>query len=151
MLYTETHHISHYAFVNPVVIVVTQKRVSMIYPYEKIIPFEFGDDKATNSILTENFKTLGPLHSALCKGMEFTGKNQFPIVEPYTSQLPEELCSVHRLKNKPDSLLRDICGHFFTSDSHIEPFWNYPFRYIQWLRKLLKRILFAKRCNKYRY
>ena len=102
----------------------------MIFPYEKIIPFEFGDDKANDSIQTESSKTLGPLHSALCKGIEFTGKNQFPIVEPYSGQLPKVLCSVHRLNKKPESLLRDICGHYFTSDSHIEPFWNYPFRYM---------------------
>lgn len=108
----------------------------MIFPYEKTIPFEFGDDKATDSILTESYKTLGPLHSALCKGIEFTGRNQFPIVEPYIGQLPEVLCSVHRLLRKPDSLLSTQCGHFFTSDSHIEPFWKYPYRYIQWLRKL---------------
>ena len=106
-----------------------------MFSYEKIIPFEFVDNNANTSTLTESFKTLGPLHFALCNGIEFTGKYQFPIVEPYTGQLPEVLCSVHRLNKKSESLLCGICGHFFTSDSHIEPIWNYPFRYIQWLRK----------------
>ncbi len=108
----------------------------MFYPYYKTIPFEFDSNNKTNSVLTESHKTLGPLHSALCKGVEFTGKNQFPIVEPYSGQLPEVLCSVHRLKKVSDSQLSKCCGHFFTNDSNIEPFWNYPFRYIQWLRKL---------------
>ena len=112
------------------------KQMSMIYPYEKVLPFEYENSESDDSRLIERPKTLGPLHSALCNGIEFTGKNQFPIVEPYTGQLPEVLCSVHRLLGKPDSLLRDQGGHFFTSDSHIEPFWKYPFRYIQWLRKL---------------
>lgn len=136
MLYTVTYHISHYAFAESCCYSSNKEQISMIIPYEKIIPFEFVDNTANDPILTESSKTLGPLHSALCKGIEFTGKNQFPIVEPYTGQLPEVLCSVHRLNKKSESLLRDICGHFFTSDSHIEPFWNYPFRYIQWLRKL---------------
>jgi hypothetical protein len=106
----------------------------MIYPYQKPLPLEF--ENPDNQYLSENHKSLGPLHSALCKGIEFTSKNQFPIVEPYSGNLPEMLCSVHRLRKKPESLLRNQCGHFFTSDSHIEPFWKYPFRYIQWLRKL---------------
>ena len=116
--------------------VFTKIIISMIYPYQKRLPFEFENNNDNNLSLVESYKTLGPLHSTLCKGIEFTGKCQFPIVEPYIGPLPEVLCSVHRLLKKPDSLLQDLCGHFFTSDSHIEPFWNYPFSYIQWLKKL---------------
>lgn len=108
----------------------------MVYPYSKTIPFEFDSNDQNNSVLTESHKTLGSLHLALCKGVEFTGKNQFPIVKKYVDDLPDMLCSVHRLRKMPDSLLSKFGGHFFTNDSNIEPFWNYPFRYIQWLRKL---------------
>ena len=107
----------------------------MIYPYEKVIPFEYERNESDDTLLVESPRRLGPLHLALCKDIKFTGKSQFPKVEPYTGQLPETLCSVHRLLKKPDSLLHDQCAHFFTSDTHIEPFWNYPFRHIQWLRK----------------
>ena len=107
----------------------------MIYPFQKQIPFEY-EDYEDNSYIDESYKTLGPLHSALCTGVEFTSKNQFPIVEPNTGNIPEVLCSVHRLRKKPDSLLRGICGHFFTPDSNIEPYWTHPFKYLQWLKKL---------------
>ena len=106
----------------------------MTYPYQKILPLDF-ENPDSNPILTESHKTLGPLHSVLCRGIEFTSKNQFPIVEPYSGDIPELLCSVHRLRKKSEYLLRGICGHFFTPDSNIEPFWNNPFRYLQWLRR----------------
>ena len=106
----------------------------MTYPYQKILPLEF-ETPDSNPLLTESYKTLGPLHSVLCRGIEFTSKNQFPIVEPYSGDIPELLCSVHRLRKKSESLLRGICCHFFTPDSNIEPFWNNPFRYLQWLRR----------------
>ena len=109
--------------------------MSMIYPYQKILPLEF-ENPDSNPLLAESNKTLGPLHSVLCKGIEFTSKNQFPIVEPYSGDIPDILCSVHRLRKKPDSLLRGICGHFFTPDSNIEPYWTHPFKYLQWLKKL---------------
>lgn len=108
----------------------------MIYPYQKTLPLEFNNPDGDNPILNESYKSLGPLHSVLCKGVEFTSKNQFPIVKPYSGKIPEILCSVHRLRKKPDILLHDICGHFFTSDSNIEPYWTYPFKYLQWLKKL---------------
>lgn len=107
----------------------------MIYPYQKTLPLDF-ENPDIKPLLTENHRELGPLHSVLCRGVEFTSKNQFPIVEPYSGKIPEILCSVHRLRKKPDSLLRDICGHFFTLDSNIEPYWTYPFRNLQWLKKL---------------
>ena len=91
---------------------------SMIYPYQKLIPLEFENDIDNNKYLFENYNTLGPLHSMLCEGLEFTSKNQFPVVEPYTGELPDNLCSIHRLRKKPDSLLRVICAHFFTDDSN---------------------------------
>ena len=106
----------------------------MTYPYQKILPLEF-ENPDSNQLLTESYKTLGALHSVLCRGIEFTSKNQFPIVEPYSGNIPEMFCSVHRLRKKPESLLRDLCGHFFTPDSNIEPFWNNPFRYLLWLRQ----------------
>ena len=83
----------------------------MIYPYQKLLPLKFENDN--NKYLIENLTTLGPLHSMLCKGIEFTSRNQFPIVQPYTGELPENLCSIHRLRKKPDSLLRILCAHFF--------------------------------------
>ena len=107
----------------------------MTYPYQKLIPFEY-ENHEDNSYLAESYKTLGPLHSALCIGVDFTSKNQFPIVEPNNGNIPEILCSVHRLHKKPDSLLRGICGHFFTSDSNLEPYWTHPFKNLQWLKKL---------------
>jgi hypothetical protein len=108
----------------------------MIYPFEKVIPFDYENSECHDSYLIESHKTLGPLHSALCRGIEFTGKNQFPIVEPYTGQLPEALCSVHRLNKKPESLLCNICGHFFTTDSNFEVYWNNPFKYLRFLQRL---------------
>ena len=106
----------------------------MEYPYQKILPLDF-ENPDNKVLLTEDYRTLGPLHSVLCKEIEFTSKNQFPIVEPNIGDIPKILCSVHRLRKKPETLLRNLCGHFFTTDSNIEPFWNYPFRYIQWLRR----------------
>lgn len=108
----------------------------MIYPYQKQIPFQYEDYGNEHSYLMETHRELGLLHSVLCNGVNFTSKFQFPVVEPYKGELPEVLCSVHRLHRKPDSLLRDICGHFFTSDSHIEPFWNTPFKYLRFLQRL---------------
>lgn len=106
----------------------------MTYPYQKMLALDYETPDC--NILTESYKSLGPLHSVLCKGIEFTSKNQFPIVEPYSGDIPEILCSVHRLRKKPDTLLRGICGHFFTPDSNIEPYWTHPFRYLQWLKTL---------------
>ena len=108
----------------------------MIHAYQKIIPFEFENIDNNNLILTESHRALGPLHSVLCRGVEFTGKHQFPIVNPVTFDPPPNIISVHRLLGKPEALLRDLCGHFFTSDTNIEPFWNRPFKYLQWLKKL---------------
>ena len=108
----------------------------MIYPYQKLIPLEFESNEATNSVLTENLKSLGPLHLSLCNGLKFSTENHFPVVEPYTGELPEAICSVHRLRNKPDTKLCNICGHFFTNDSNIEPFWNNPFKYLRFLQRL---------------
>lgn len=107
----------------------------MIYPYQKLLPLEYENPKE-NSCLIENYKALGPLNSVLCKGIEFTSKNQFPIVQPYTGDIPDILCSVHRLRKKPDSQLHNICGHFFTQDSNFESYWNYPFRSIRFLQRL---------------
>ena len=107
----------------------------MQYPYQKTLPLEYEDSKDA-SCLIENYKALGPLNSVLCTGIDFTSKNQFPIVKPNTGEIPEVLCSVHRLRKKPDSLLRNICGHFFTSDSNFESYWNYPFRNIRFLQQL---------------
>lgn len=108
----------------------------MIYPYQKTLPLEYETPNGNSTLLTESFKSLGPLHSVLCKGIEFTSKNQFPIVEPYSGDLPEILCSVHRLRKKLNSHLRNTCGHFFTSDSNFESYWNNPFRYLRFLQQL---------------
>ena len=62
----------------------------MTYPYQKILPLEF-ENPDSNPLLTESYKTLGTLHSVLCRGIEFTSKNQFPIVEPYSGDIPESL------------------------------------------------------------
>ena len=107
----------------------------MIYPYQKMLPLDY-EDPDSNPLLIENHRMLGPLHSVLCKGIKFTSKNQFPIVEPYSGDLPEVLCSVHRLPKKSDSHLRNTCGHFFTSDSNFESYWNNPFRYLRFLQRL---------------
>ena len=107
----------------------------MTYPYQKMLPLDY-ETPDSNPLLIENYRALGPLHSVLCKGIEFTSKNQFPIVEPYSGDLPEILCSVHRLCKKPDSHLRNTCGHFFTSDSNFESYWNNPFRYLRFLQQL---------------
>lgn len=107
----------------------------MIYPYQKVLPLEY-ENPEENSCLTESHKALGPLNSVLCKGIEFTSKYQFPIVEPNNGDIPKVLCSVHRLRKKPDSQLRNICAHFYTSDFNFESFWNYPFRSISFLQQL---------------
>lgn len=108
----------------------------MIYPYQKLLPLEYENLESNNPSLAENVQTLGTLHSVLCKGLDFTSKNQFPIVLPSFRQPPEYICSLHRLRRKPESVLQNICGHFFTSDTNIEPFWNHPFRNLQFLKKL---------------
>ncbi len=107
----------------------------MIYPYQKSLPLEY-ENPESNQLLTESHQALGSLNSVLCKGIEFTSRNQFPIVEPFSGTVPEILCSVHRLRKKPETLLRDLCGHFFTTDSNFEAFWNYPFRYLRFLQRL---------------
>lgn len=107
----------------------------MIYPYQKSLSLEY-ENPESNQLLTESHQALGPLNSVLCKGIEFTSRNQFPIVEPFSGTVPEILCSVHRLRKKPETLLRDLCGHFFTTDSNFEAFWNYPFRYLRFLQRL---------------
>ena len=38
------------------------------------------------------------MHSVLCRGIEFTSKNQFPIVEPYSGDIPELFDFVHKGK-----------------------------------------------------
>ncbi len=108
----------------------------MIYPYQKVLPLEY-ENTENRQFITENIQKLGPLHSALCRGLEFTSKNQFPIVQPYHGDIPEDLCAVYRLGKKSESLLSHLGGHFFTNDSNFERFWTYPFRYLPLLRKLL--------------
>lgn len=108
----------------------------MTYPYQKTLPLEFERNENDNMFLNESFQTIGPLHSSLCWGIEFTAKNQFPIVEPYTGEPPEILCSIHRLPKKSGSFLYGVCGHFYTSDSNFEAFWNFPFRYLRFLKRL---------------
>lgn len=107
----------------------------MIYPYQKKLPLEY-EGLDSNPLLAESHQALGPLNSVLCKGIEFTSKNQFPIVEQYSGDIPEILCSVHRLHKKSDSHLRNTCGHFFTSDSNFESYWNNPFRHLRFLKRL---------------
>ena len=102
---------------------------------ERIIPFEF-EDTSSKGIFVENFKKLGPLHLYLCKGLDFTAKNQFPVVLPYLEDIPEIMQSVHRLIRKPDLYLEQCCGSFFTTDSNFERFWSYPYKYLDFLRKL---------------
>ena len=65
----------------------------MEYPYQKILPLDF-ENPDNKVLLTEDYRTLGPLHSVLCKEIEFTSKNQFPIVEPNIGDIPKILCSV---------------------------------------------------------
>lgn len=109
----------------------------MIYPYQKIIPFEFDDNMSNNDMITnENAQVLGPLHLYLCRGLDFTSQNQFPIVHPYLGDIPEKMQSVHRLTRKPDSYLKQYCGSFFTTDSNFERFWTFPNKYLDFLRKL---------------
>jgi len=109
----------------------------MIYPYQKIIPFEFDDNMSNNDMITnENAQVLGPLHLYLCRGLDFTSQNQFPIVHPYLGDIPEKMQSVHRLTHKPDSYLKQYCGSFFTTDSNFERFWTFPNKYLDFLRKL---------------
>ena len=108
----------------------------MIYPFQKSIPFEFDNSSADNNNIVETIPMLGPLHINLCKGLEFTAQGQFPIVQPVRREPPRHICSVHRLRGKSASFLRIICGHFFTTEPHIDPFWNQPFRYLPFLKKL---------------
>ncbi len=108
----------------------------MVYPYQKNIPFEYDETSTTNSIIEESVQTIGPLHLHLCRGLNFTSQNQYPIVQPYIGIIPEIMQSVHRLIRKPDSYLEQCCGSFFTIDSNFERFWTYPYRYLNFLRKL---------------
>lgn len=108
----------------------------MVYPYQKNIPFEYDETSTTNSIIEESVQTIGPLHLHLCRGLNFTSQNQYPIVQPYLGIIPEIMQSVHRLIRKPDSYLEQCCGSFFTIDSNFERFWTYPYRYLNFLRKL---------------
>ena len=108
----------------------------MVYPYQKNIPFEYDETSTTNSIIEESVQTIGPLHLHLCRGLNFTSQNQYPIVQPYLGIIPEIMQSVHRLIRKPDSYLEQCCGSYFTIDSNFERFWTYPYRYLNFLRKL---------------
>jgi hypothetical protein len=107
----------------------------MIYPIQKIIPFEF-EDTSDKQIIVESLQNLGPLHLYLCRGLDFTSQNQCPIVHPYLGVIPEIMQSVHRLIRKPDSYLEQCCGTFFTTDSNFERFWTYPYKYLGFLQKL---------------
>jgi len=106
----------------------------MIYPYQKIIPFDFGDSN-DNGVLSENVSALGPLNLNICKGINFTSNNQFPIVSPYNGAIPNGLCSVHRLSKKQESFLNNLGGIFFTKDSNFEAYWTHPYKYLPFLRK----------------
>lgn len=108
----------------------------MIYPYTKTIPFEFDETSTTGDIFKESVQSLGPLHLHICKGLDFTSQNQYPIVQPYHGDIPEIMQSVHRLIHKPDSYLKQCCGSFFTTDSNFERFWTYPYKYLHFLSKL---------------
>ena len=44
----------------------------MIYPIQKIIPFEFDEPSQLDQVFIENGQSLGPLHVYLCKGLDFT-------------------------------------------------------------------------------
>lgn len=112
------------------------KIYNMIYPYQKSIPFEFDNMSTTNTIAIENAQALGPLHLYLCRELNFTSQNQFPVVLPYLGEIPEIIQSVHRLIHKSDTYLQKCCGSFFTSDSNFERFWTYPYKYLNFLRKL---------------
>lgn len=109
----------------------------MFYPIEKIIPFEFDEPSQLDQVFIENGQSLGPLHVYLCKGLEFTSKNQFPIVAPYHGEIPDELCTVCRLVKKSEAALRALGGHFFTPDQNFERFWTFPYKYLPLLQKLL--------------
>lgn len=112
------------------------KSNNMIYPYQKSIPFEFDNKSTTSTVIVDNAQALGPLHLYLCRGLDFTSQNQYPIVLPYLGDVPEIMQSVHRLIRKPDSYLKQCGGLFFTPDSNFERFWTYPYKYLDFLRKL---------------
>ena len=108
----------------------------MIYPIQRIISFEFDEVSNLNNIIEEKNLSSSPLHLGICKGLNFTSHNQFPVVQPYHGAIPEVMMAVHRLSRKSDSFLKTCCGSFFTSDANFERFWTYPYKYLAFLRKL---------------
>ena len=108
----------------------------MIFPIQKNIPFEFDSSSNLDTLIHESPITLGPLHIAICKDLEFTSEHQCPVIKPYLGEIPEHLESVHRLSKKSITYLQMCCGTFFTPDTNFERFWTHPYKYLSLLRKL---------------
>lgn len=76
----------------------------------------------------------GPLHMVLNQFMNFTSRNQQPIVNPASSTCPDSIRALYRIANTP-AAYKIVCPHFFTKDENIEPAWNKPLTYVAILRK----------------
>lgn len=90
------------------------------------IPFVTDIDHEILPVVSESFSNSGPLHFELCKGLDFTSKNQLPIVNRADFAIPERMSTYHRIKNVNRKNLSGSCVHFFVDDSHIEPLWKHP-------------------------
>lgn len=94
------------------------------------IEFDFQDEKQIQNIEYELSK-LGPLNCALDQFVNFTSKNQQPIVKPASGRVPKDIRALYRMRTP----MEDICPHFFTNDAHIEQVWTHPLRYIKVLQR----------------
>ena len=99
------------------------------------IPFMTDLSQTPLSVISESPKEFGPLHIELCNGIDFTDKNQLPIVNSVDEIIPERLSSLHRLKNLSIDRLKGACVHFFVDDKKIEPLWTKPQFYAKVLSK----------------
>ena len=106
---------------------------------QKEIHFRTDISQVPLSIIHDNPKEFGPLHIKLCKGIDFTDKNQLPIVTRVVESIPDRMSSFHRLKNVHANRLKGSCVHFFVDDKKIEPLWTKP----QFYAKVLSRFDFV--------
>lgn len=95
------------------------------------IEFDFPEDENQIHALEINLSKQGPLHMVLNQFINFTSKNQLPIVRPTSSTMPEKITALYRIAKNTQNY-SNSCPHFFTRDENIEPAWTRPFSY--WLK-----------------
>lgn len=98
-----------------------------------ILEFDTLEENSISSI-EYNLKHGGPLHVVFNQLLDFTSKNERPIVKASSQSIPNDIRSLHRVSKK-NNLYDKVCPHFFTKDENIEPVWSKTLTYINKLRK----------------